>query len=56
MWLQGFSMALQGNNILYLLLGTGIGLLVGVLHALGPIFGLAIMLPFTFGLPAVSAK
>jgi putative tricarboxylic transport membrane protein len=55
MWLEGFAIALQGNNILYLLLGTVIGLFVGVLPALGAMFGMALMLPFTFGLPPVTA-
>jgi putative tricarboxylic transport membrane protein len=55
MWLQGFQIALQPNNLFYLLLGTAVGLFVGVLPALGALFGLAIMLPFTYGLPPVTA-
>ena len=55
LWLEGFTIATQPGNILYLWLGTAIGLFVGVLPALGAMFGLAIMLPFTFGLPPISA-
>lgn len=55
MWLEGFSVAIQPNNLLYLFIGTAVGLFVGVLPALGALFGLAIMLPFTYGLPPVTA-
>lgn len=55
MWLEGFRVAIQLNNLVYLLLGTAVGLFVGVLPALGALFGLAIMLPFTYGLPPVTA-
>lgn len=55
MWLEGFSIALQGSNIFYLLLGTAFGLLVGALPGLGPLFGVALMLPLTFGMPAATA-
>jgi putative tricarboxylic transport membrane protein len=55
MWLEGFSIALQGYNIMYLLLGTIIGLVVGAMPGLGPLFGVGLMLPFTFGMPAATA-
>ena len=55
MWLEGFAIALQGHNILYLLLGTTIGLVVGAMPGLGPLFGVGLMLPFTFGMPAATA-
>ena len=38
MWMEGFQMALSGLNPLFLLLGTFIGLVVGVLPAVGPEF------------------
>ncbi len=50
MWLEGFQVALNSNNILWLLLGSVIGLVVGVLPGLGPTFGVALMMPFTFSL------
>lgn len=55
MWIEGFSNALSGMNILWLLLGSGIGLVVGVLPALGANFGVALMLPFTFGMDPAAA-
>jgi len=55
LWLDGFKLALSGLNVCYLLLGTLIGLIVGALPGLGPIFGVALMLPFTFALPPVTA-
>lgn len=55
MWLQGFALAFQPQNLLYLLAGTGIGLVVGVLPGLGPLFGVALMLPFTFGMSPTTA-
>ncbi len=55
MWLQGFQIALQPGTILYLLAGTAIGLVIGALPGLGPLFGVALMLPFTFGMPAAQA-
>lgn len=55
MWLQGFQAALSGNNVLVLLLGTAVGLVVGVLPAVGPSFGVALALPFTYGLEPAAA-
>ncbi len=55
MWLEGFAIALEPHNLLYLLVGTAVGLFVGVLPALGAMFGIVIMLPFTFHMPAVTS-
>ncbi|MCC7184347.1 MAG: tripartite tricarboxylate transporter permease [Rhodocyclaceae bacterium] len=55
MWLEGFAIALQGHNLLYLLLGTTIGLVVGAMPGLGPLFGVGLMLPFTFGMHPATA-
>src|SRR5688500_229090 len=55
MWLQGFQLALSGANPLYLLLGTVIGLVVGVLPAVGPSFAVTLALPFTFGMDVAAA-
>jgi len=55
LWVEGFKLALAGENLLYLVLGTFIGLIVGALPGLGPIFGVALMLPFTFSLPPATA-
>jgi hypothetical protein len=42
--------ALSGMNILWLFIGSAIGLVVGVLPVLGAAFGVALALPFTFGI------
>lgn len=55
MWIQGFLTVLSPHSLIYLFLGTAIGLVVGVLPALGPAFAVALMLPFTFGMDTVSA-
>ncbi|MDI7261508.1 MAG: tripartite tricarboxylate transporter permease [Thermodesulfobacteriota bacterium] len=55
MWYEGFAIALQSHNLMYLLLGTIIGLVVGAMPGLGPLFGVGLMLPFTFGMPAATA-
>lgn len=55
LWLQGFQLALSGPNTLVLLLGTLIGLVVGILPVVGPSFGVTLALPFTFGLDPAAA-
>ncbi|UCI28036.1 tripartite tricarboxylate transporter permease [Mesorhizobium sp. B2-8-5] len=53
---QGFGVALTGQNLLIGLIGCFIGTLVGALPAIGPINGIALLLPiaYTMGLPAES--
>ncbi|HFF9610355.1 TPA: tripartite tricarboxylate transporter permease [Campylobacter coli] len=55
--MQGFSIALDPYNILIALIGCFIGTIVGMLPGLGPINGVAILLPLAFAmnLPAESA-
>jgi putative tricarboxylic transport membrane protein len=55
MWIEGFLNALSATNLLWLGMGTAIGLVVGVLPALGANFAVALMLPFTFGMNPVTA-
>lgn len=55
MWLEGFLNALSAYSLLWLAFGTFIGLIIGVLPALGPAFGVALMLPFTFGMDPAAA-
>jgi len=55
MWIEGFITALQPVNLLYLVLGTAFGMVIGALPGLGPLFGVALMLPITFGMPAATA-
>ncbi|MBI5444933.1 MAG: tripartite tricarboxylate transporter permease [Deltaproteobacteria bacterium] len=55
MFVEGFLIALKPINLLYLLAGNFFGLIIGVLPAVGAAFGVAVMLPFTFGMDPVSA-
>ncbi len=51
----GFGVALTPANFLYCLLGAAIGTAVGILPGLGPITTIAMLLPITFKMPAISA-
>jgi putative tricarboxylic transport membrane protein len=53
--LQGFSIALTWQNLFWAAVGCFIGTLVGVLPGIGPVSGIAILLPLTAVLPATSA-
>jgi putative tricarboxylic transport membrane protein len=55
MWLQGFLVAFEGTNLLFLVVGTVFGLVVGALPGLGPMFAVSLALPLTYGMPAASA-
>jgi len=41
MWLNGFAQALTPYNLMFLVLGTMVGMVVGALPAVGPNFGVA---------------
>jgi putative tricarboxylic transport membrane protein len=51
----GFQVALTQENFLYCLIGATLGTLVGVLPGLGPVTTIAMLLPITFKIPAVSS-
>lgn len=51
----GFSVAFQPDVLLYAFLGCLVGTLVGVLPGVGPLAGISILLPVTFGLDATKA-
>jgi putative tricarboxylic transport membrane protein len=53
--LGGFGTALTLQNLAYCLIGAIVGTLVGILPGLGPIAGIALLIPATFGLNATSA-
>jgi putative tricarboxylic transport membrane protein len=53
--LGGFATALTAQNLLYCVIGAIVGTLVGILPGLGPIAGIALLIPATFGLNATSA-
>ena len=51
----GFSVALQPDVLFYALIGCLVGTLVGMLPGIGPLAGISILLPLTFGLDATKA-
>src|SRR5213592_4264942 len=51
----GFSVALTPGVLLYAFLGCVVGTLVGVLPGIGPLAGISLLLPATFGLDATRA-
>src|ERR1700722_9567196 len=53
--LLGFSVALRPDVLWYGFLGCLVGTLVGVLPGIGPLSGISILLPITFGLDATKA-
>ncbi len=52
---HGFLVAITPVNILYGFLGAVLGTAIGVLPGLGPPATIAILLPITYKIPAVSA-
>ena len=53
--LYGFSVSLTPENLMYCALGVLLGTIVGVLPGIGPLGGITILLPTTFGMNPVSA-
>jgi putative tricarboxylic transport membrane protein len=51
----GFSVALRPEVLWYAFLGCLVGTLVGMLPGIGPLGGISILLPLTFGLDATKA-
>ena len=51
----GFSVALRPDVLLYAFIGCLVGTLVGMLPGIGPLAGISILLPITFGLDATKA-
>jgi putative tricarboxylic transport membrane protein len=51
----GFSVALSPSILLYAFAGCVVGTLVGVLPGVGPLAGISLLLPATFGLDATRA-
>jgi TctA family transporter len=51
----GLATAASWQNLLFCLVGVTIGTLVGVLPGISPLTTVAMLLPFTFGLPPASA-
>jgi putative tricarboxylic transport membrane protein len=53
--LLGFEVALQPAMLWYAFIGCLVGTLVGVLPGIGPLAGISILLPITYGLDATKA-
>ncbi len=53
--ISGFGIATTVPNLFYCLIGAVVGTIIGVLPGLGPIAGIALLIPATFGLNATSA-
>ncbi len=51
----GFSVALRPDILMYAFIGCIVGTLVGMLPGIGPLAGISILLPLTFGLDATKA-
>ncbi|MGE5674850.1 MAG: tripartite tricarboxylate transporter permease [Mycobacterium leprae] len=52
---HGFAIALTPGNLFYLFIGSLMGTVIGVLPGIGPISGVAILIPFTFGMDPTTA-
>ena len=52
--LSGFQVSLMPINLLYCFMGVLLGTLIGVLPGIGPTAAIALLLPVTFHVPAVS--
>ena len=52
---MGFAVAVTPRNLLYALAGCLIGTLVGVLPGVGPLAGISLLLPATFGMDPAAA-
>lgn len=53
--LLGFSVAFRPDVLFYAFIGCLVGTLVGMLPGIGPLAGISILLPLTFGLDATKA-
>lgn len=53
--LMGLSIALQPANLLYCFLGVFLGTLIGVLPGIGPLAGISLLLPLTYGISGTAS-
>ncbi|MCF7942498.1 MAG: tripartite tricarboxylate transporter permease [Spirochaetia bacterium] len=53
--MQGFTVALQPMNIMWVTIGGVLGTIIGMLPGLGPATGVAVLLPLTFSMGPVAA-
>ena len=52
---QGFGVAFQPENLLFVLIGVTVGTLIGLIPGLGPVAAIALLLPLTYGLEPTGA-
>ena len=52
---MGFQVALSIQNVFFCFVGVTLGTLIGVLPGIGPVTGVAILIPITFGMNATTA-
>ena len=53
--LQGFSVALTPENLLFVFIGVLAGTIIGILPGLGPMSAIALMIPIAYGMDPTSA-
>ncbi len=53
--MQGFTVALQPMNIMWVTIGGVLGTIIGMLPGIGPATGVAVLLPLTFSMGPVAA-
>jgi putative tricarboxylic transport membrane protein len=53
--IMGFQVATSWENLLFCLIGVTLGTLIGVLPGIGPVTGIAILIPITYGMSATTA-
>lgn len=51
----GFSVAFSFTNLLFCMIGVTAGTLIGALPGIGPVAGIAMLLPFAYGMEPVTA-
>lgn len=51
----GFSVALSAENLVFAFIGVLMGTLIGVLPGIGPVAGVALLIPITYGLNPITA-
>ena len=54
-WVSGFESLLHVQELAFLTLGMGIGLIAGAVPGLGPTTALALMIPLTYGMQPITA-
>ncbi len=55
MWIDALVNALSVTNLLIALVGTVLGIVIGALPGIGPMVGMALVLPFTYSMDAAGA-